>query len=455
MPAPHFTLPSPHSTEGNPGTPVDASTLAADEWSLQRTAVLTLIAAVIAAAALLIVWERQVALLLFGGIVLATALEPLIRWLISTCKMPRTYATILVFATFSLILVGLIAFAVPEVIAQSQAVIEKLPAWYEQSRSSLMDSPFRSLRILGGYLPVEMPSIWNMGMLNAELGAGSASPLDVVNQVGMAFFGILAVGVLGFYWSMHEETTIRSLLLLAPEHRRPFYQSMTDEVLQKLGGYVRGQLILCAAVFVLSLIAYLVLGLPYALLLALIAGLLEAVPIIGPTLGAIPAIIVALSLGPQQTALVIGAAMMIQTIENYFLVPKVMDRSVGISAVVTLLGIVTCGALFGIIGAVFAIPLAAIGQTLLERFVLQTDFKAKKFTGPRDSAGVLHYQLMDLINDLKRQQRQKDTPIDPWTTESFAELETIAVALDEAVTKPDDADDNATNERLPTASVRS
>jgi predicted PurR-regulated permease PerM len=257
--------------------------------------------------------------------------------------------------------------------------------------------------------------------------------LAIVWKTFEGALGLVAVGVLAFYWSLNQELTIRSVLQLAPDHRRDFYQSIVDELLMKLGGYIRGQLILCAAVGVLSLIAYVSIGLPYALMLALIAGVLEAVPIIGPTLGAVPAILVALSLGPQQTALVIGAAMLIQTLENYLLVPKIMDRSVGLGAVVTLLAIVVCGALFGVIGAIFAIPLAAVGQTLFERLVLQADFKTKEFTARRDAAGVLHYQLLDLISDVKRQQRQKDAPIDNWTTETFAEIETLAVALDELV----------------------
>ena len=99
----------------------------------------------------------------------------------------------------------------------------------------------------------------------------------------------------------------------------------------------------------------------------------------------------------------------------------------------TLLAIVACGALFGLIGAVFAIPLAAVSQTLFERLVLQADFKEKVFTASRDAAGVMHYQLQDLINDVKRQQRQKNTPVDAWTTETFAEIETLASALDELV----------------------
>lgn len=404
-------------------------------WPIRQTVFATLITVAIIFLAMLAVWHRQIALLLFGGIVLATALQPFIRWLEPRWQVGRVRAAIVVYTVFALLLCGTIVVVVPEVIAQTQAFAQRLPNLYGQGREFLQASSNRTLQGLGFRIPSTMPDLWKLGALGAGMNSGSGSPLSIIWQVGEGILGLIAVGVLAFYWSVNEEATIRSILNLTPDYRRTFYQSVADELLRKLGGYIRGQLILCAAVGLLSLIAYLVIGLPYALMLALVAGLLEAVPIIGPTLGAVPAIVVALSLGPQQTALVIGAAMLIQTLENYLLVPKIMDRSVGLGAVVTLFAIVACGALFGVVGAIFAIPLAAVSQTLFERLVLQADFKTQEFTASRDAAGVMHYQLQELINDVKRQQRQKDSPVDSWTTESFAEIETLAVSLDELVSE--------------------
>jgi predicted PurR-regulated permease PerM len=446
---PHFTLP-PSIEEGATAVVVERVIPPTLDW--RQTVVLTLAGAAIAAVGIGLVWHRQLGLLLFGGIVLATAMNPFIEWFIRRLKMARVHAAILVYSLLVVVLVGLVALIVPETIAQAQAFWHKLPGWYDQTRDLMQASSNRTLRSIGARVPEHMPQFWNLGWLNSGMGSVNSSPLDVLGQVGAGILGVLAVGVLGFYWSVNEELTVGSLLQLAPDHRREFYQSLIDELLKKLGGYIRGQLILCAAVGVISLIAYFFIGLPYALLLALIAGVLEAVPIIGPTLGAVPAILVAMSLGPQQTVLVIGAAMLIQTLENYLLVPKIMDRSVGIGAVVTLLAIVVCGALFGLVGAIFAIPLAAVTQTLFERFVLQADFKDKEFTATRDSAGVLHYQLLELINDVKRKQREKDSPVDPWTTETFAEIETLAVALDELVVTTEDGELPAP---LPLATVTS
>ncbi|WP_425618668.1 AI-2E family transporter [Anatilimnocola sp. NA78] len=450
MPAPRSpvtSLPQPDKTGGGPRraqieasspeeTP-ETATPTKKPWTIRKTIAATLIVASLVLLGIGIVWLRHVGLMLFGGVVLATALKPSIELLVNRCGLNRVHSAIAVYGLLTLILAGTVVALVPELIHQGQSIAQKLPGWYDEGRVYLVGSEHRVLRSFGSRLPSEMPEYQNLMKLGAGVGGGETSPLDIVLQVTTGILGVLAVGVLAFYWSINEEQTIRSILQLAPDYRRTFYESLVDELLGKLGGYIRGQLVLCAAVGLLSLIAYLVIGLPYALLLALVAGLLEAIPIIGPTLGAIPAIAVALTLGPQQTALVIGAAMLIQTLENYLLVPKIMDRSVGIGAVVTLLAIVAFGALFGTIGAIFAIPLAAISQTLFERLVLLGDFKEQEFTTSRDAAGVLHYQLLDLIHDIKRQQRQKDSPVDNWATESFAEIETLAVALDDMVREDD------------------
>lgn len=415
------------------GAAVIAIPIPATTWQVRWTVAGTLIVAALFTLALGLIWYRQVALMLFGGIVLATALKPVIELLAAHCHVGRVNIAIVVYSVLSLAAVGAVVAIVPEVVAQGQSLGNKLPKWYEQSRDYLRASKHRALNTVGQQLPREMPSLDKLRKMTDGLGGGETSPLEMISQVAVSLLSILAVGVLAFYWTVNEEQTLDSLVQLAPPHRQPFVQSLTNELIDKLGGYVRGQLILCAAVGVLSLIAYLVIGLPYALLLAVVAGLLEAVPIIGPTLGAVPAVLVALSLGPQATIMVIGAAMLIQTIENYLLVPKIMDSSVGIGAVVTLLAIVAFGAIFGLIGAIFAIPLAAISQTLFERLVFQADLKDQALIKRRDSAGVLHYQLLDLLGDVKRQQRQKDTPVDNWTTESYAEIETIATELDQMI----------------------
>ncbi|HTN75790.1 MAG TPA: AI-2E family transporter [Pirellulaceae bacterium] len=396
---------------------------------MRTTIFATLIVAAIGIAAVGIIWLRAVLLLLFAGIVLATALRPACVFLAKQTGLGEAYSAAILYLSLAGTLLGMGCWLLPAAIEQTASLAEKLPEYYAEGRASLDESSSKLVRLSSRVLPEKLPAL-PIKALSDNAGEGA---MALVQRLALAAVGVMIVGFLAFYWTINETLTLRSLLSFTPDHRREFYRELIDVLLAKLGAYVRGQLVLCAAVFVLSLIAYYLIGLPYALVLAVVAGLLEAIPVIGPTLGAIPAVIVALSLGPQATMWVLAAAVVIQLLENYLLVPKIMDRSVGIGAVVTLLAIVAFGALFGFLGAVLAIPLAAITQTLFERLVLNRDFKDQEFAAPRDASGVVHYQLQDLIHDLRRQQRQKSSTINEFTVEAFDEIERLAMALDEIV----------------------
>ena len=146
---------------------------------------------------------------------------------------------------------------------------------------------------------------------------------------------------------------------------------------------MRGQGIVCATVCVLSLCTYALIGLPGAFFLAVLAGILEAVPVMGPIFAAIGPLVVAASQQPDKILWVLAGSVVIQQFENYVLVPRIMDKSVGVNPMMTLLSIVGFGTLFGLLGAVLAIPLAAVLQTLLDHFLLGRGARAQIADGPR------------------------------------------------------------------------
>jgi AI-2E family transporter len=141
--------------------------------------------------------------------------------------------------------------------------------------------------------------------------------------------------------------------------------------------------------------------------LALIAGVLEAVPMIGPLLGAIPAAVIALSIAPSKLVWVIVASLIIQQLENSLLVPRVMRKAVGVNPFVSLLAIFAFSSLFGIVGALMAIPMAAIIQLLLDRFVFNPATMEPEVSAGRDYASRLRYETQDLAQDLRKQARFK------------------------------------------------
>jgi hypothetical protein len=183
----------------------------------------------------------------------------------------------------------------------------------------------------------------------------------------------------------------------------------------------------------MALVAYLLIGLPNALVLALVAGVLEAVPMIGPLLGAIPAAVIALSIAPSKLIWVIVATIVIQQIENSLLVPRVMRKAVGINPFVSLLSLFAFSSLFGIAGALMAIPIAAIVQLLLDRFVFHPGTIEAEVSTGRDLASRLRYEAQDLAQDLRKQARLKKGGTDlrvKQVDQVLDEIETITTDLD-------------------------
>jgi predicted PurR-regulated permease PerM len=201
----------------------------------------------------------------------------------------------------------------------------------------------------------------------------------------------------------------------------------------KVGYFIAGQAILCLIVGVMALAAYLLIGLPNALVLALIAGLFEAVPMIGPLLGAIPAGVIALSIAPSKLLWVIVASTVIQQVENNLLVPRVMKKAVGVNPFVSLLSIFAFSSLFGIAGALMAIPTAAILQLILNRYVFDPGTMESEVSSGRDYASRLRYEAQDLAQDLRKQARIKKGGSDSSVeqiNQVMDEIEAITTDLD-------------------------
>ena len=200
------------------------------------------------------------------------------------------------------------------------------------------------------------------------------------NLVVKGILSILAVFLLAYYWTQESSGIIRTLLRLAPLNRRHDIQEFFYLAEAKIGGYVRGQGILCLLVGAAAFILYSMIGLPYTLVLALIAGVMEMVPIVGPALGAVPALLAALSTDPDKVIWVLIATGLIQMMENVLLVPRVMKNSMGVNPIIILLSLVAFSSVFGFAGALLALPLAAIIQLILDRILNPPESSTGQFS---------------------------------------------------------------------------
>jgi predicted PurR-regulated permease PerM len=293
----------------------------------------------------------------------------------------------------------------PMIIEQGTTLFAAVPRYYQNFLEWMITNPNPMLKQLSETLPTTLPGLIPFQQSGQQM-------LDSVEQVIIYFtsaieviFLTAAIFLLIVHWTLDGSQTIQSLLQLAPKNKRENIQELVQAMETKVGFFVAGQGVLCLVIGFLSLIAYLIIGIPDPLVLALVAGILEAIPIIGPILGAVPAALIALSVDPSKLIWVIAASIIIQQLENSILVPRIMRKAVGVNPFVTLLAFFAFSSAFGIAGSLMAIPFAAIIQILLNRFVFYPTEAVPELSDNRDLASRLRYEAQDLASDLRKQAR--------------------------------------------------
>ena len=303
----------------------------------------------------------SVLLLLFVAILLASALEPIVGTLRDRLPVGRGATILVVYAGFFVTVLGLAFIVVPAAIKQGQDIVANLPAFFDSVRSWA-----ETLR------PATLSRSVTALLDSVESVIASAQPdPDKVVEVGAAAaeaaVWLATLLTIVYFWLVEHARVQRYLLAFVPMERRAGARDAWNEIETRMGLWVRGQLILMGTMGVATGIAYTLLGLPGALLLALIAALTEAIPIIGPLLGAIPAILVAATVSPELALVVAGVYVVIQLVEGSVLVPLVMRNTIGISPLLVLLSLLIGGAAGGLVGAFFAVPVAASIEIVLSR----------------------------------------------------------------------------------------
>ena len=405
----------------------------AGQWTGRRVVMTTLGAVAVALGFWLVFRFYSVAFILFSALVLGTAIRPLVEWLVLR-KVPRPVGVILVYFALLALLIGFMFLLAPLLVEQTRAIITKLPAYYQSFHAALAGSPSALVQRLALQLPAE-PTLGLPGEGGGGLPLGAiGQTLGYLGVVGRVAFIGTAILVLAFYWTVHGELMVRTGMLRFSVDRRERWHEVIAEMETKVGAYVRGISVLSLVVGVMATIAYLVIGLPSALVLGLLAGVFEAVPVVGPILGAVPPVLIALSVAPDKAIWVVVATIIIQQVEGQFLVPRVMDKAVGVSPIVTILAILAFSAVFGLAGAVLAIPLAALLQVLLNYVVSRHESASFTQTVGRDRLSALRYEAQELIQDVRSQMRHKPQSDSDEEGDEIEDLvEVAALQLDSAL----------------------
>jgi predicted PurR-regulated permease PerM len=307
-----------------------------------------------------LLWRvQEVLFLLFLAILPATTIEPIVDRL---RRGPLSRGTG-VLAVYSVIVLALGLPAVllaPSLIAQAGAFTDNLPARLEALRpfaERLQPLPLHNIVV--NVLDQAVTQLQRPSSPNGEVIVAAGASVAVV------VIDFLLVFVLAFYWLMERNALKRILLRAVPRHRVKDVNTVWNELEDTLGAWVRGQLFLMLIVGVVGGIGFVLLGLPSPIVLALIAALGEMIPIVGPYLAFTPAVLITLATQPDRVLLVLVFAIVVQLVESNVLVPRTMNHLVGISPLTIILGIQVGAILYGLPGALLAVPVAAAVQVIL------------------------------------------------------------------------------------------
>jgi predicted PurR-regulated permease PerM len=313
----------------------------------------------VAVAALLVdsvIIARQVLILILVAAFLAVGLDPAVRWLVAH-RLRRSLAVlVIVFAALGFF-GGFVAAVAPPIATQSTALVKKAPDYAERLTKN------HTIRNLDNHY-----HFVNKLKQKAKNGI-SVNAFGGVLGVGKAILGFavstLTVIILMIYFLANMPAIKRTMYRVVPRTRRARVGLLTDEILNRVGGYVLGNLFTSLVAGVATLIWLEAWGVPYAVALSMFVAITDLIPLIGATIGAIAVTAVALFQGIPTGIATFAYYLGYQQFENYVLQPRVMKRTVDVAPVVTIVAALLGAALLGVLGALIAVPIAAGIQLLL------------------------------------------------------------------------------------------
>ena len=314
---------------------------------------------------------RDVLLLLYISGLLAIGFSPIVRLIerqkllpVGTRRFPRWLAILVLYLMIIGTLISIGALMVPPLVEQSKALGAALPEMFEKAQQFLIQRG-----VLSEHLT------WQQAVERAPGTKGEAVTTVLGAVLGLlgGIFGFVTILIVTFYILVEANRLRDTMLHLFPRERRPRAAAASREIVGKVSAWLGGQLMLGAIIGVTSAIGLWLLGIPFFYVLALISGVGELIPIVGPILSAIPAVAIAATVSYQKVLFVILFFVVQQQFENHVLVPKVMERQVGVSAVTVIAALLIGGNLLGIVGAILAVPTAAILQVVFSEVTKQSE----------------------------------------------------------------------------------
>jgi predicted PurR-regulated permease PerM len=304
---------------------------------------------------------QDLVLIVLTAIVIASAMEPAVHFLMRY-RIPRTLSVILMYLLLALAFFGVLVFFVPPVLSDAAGFIAELPETLADL--NLADATHNLLpwvNIEGAVSPADV--LRNLSTTLTETSGGILTALAAIFG-GIAAF--ILIFVFAFYFSVQETGVDDFLRIITPSSHQAYVLDLWKRSQQKIGKWMQGQLILALIVGILVYLGLTILGVPYALVLAVLAGVFELIPVFGPILAAIPAVAVAFVDGGATLALLaVGLFLLVQQFESNLIYPVVVKKVVGVPPLLVILALLIGYELAGFLGVLLSVPIAGAVQELV------------------------------------------------------------------------------------------
>jgi len=293
---------------------------------------------------------RDILIIVFVSVIIAAAINGPVSWL-QRYKIPRVLGVILIYLFVLLIFALIVTLIFPVLAEQIKELNNNFPEF--------MNKIGLNVNELWGRYQIEGNLQNFLYEMSSKLTKATSSFFATVISIFGGLFSAVIVLVVSFYLAVQEKGVKKFLISLTPEDHKHYVSDLIDRIQVKIGSWLRGQLLLMFIIGCLTFIGLYFLNVPYALMLALLAGLFEIIPYVGPIIAAIPAVVLAFLVSPFLALLVIILYVVIQQLENYVIVPQVMKKAVGLNPIVIIVVMLIGSKLAGVLGLILSVPITA------------------------------------------------------------------------------------------------
>ena len=319
---------------------------------------------------------REALMLIYVSALIAMGFAPLVKLIErpgaqgGRRRVPRWLAILVIYAAMVAVLVLIGLMVIPPLVSQAESLWARLPAEFNRIQTFLISHKLMT-----------HPVTLEEAVQNAPSGAGGnavGTVLVAISSLIGGIFGLITILILTFYLLVEANAMFEYLVRFVPAGRRGDVGVAARQAVSKVSAWLRAQFVLGGVMGVFTAVGLGLMGVPYFYVIALVAAIGETIPIVGPVIGGVTAVAVAITVSPKLALMVGLYFLVLHQLEANILVPKIMERRVGVSPVAVLIALLVGGAVWGLVGAILAIPTAAILSVIIEEIASDREIRVQR-----------------------------------------------------------------------------